>query len=374
MPAISPNADADIEQTLQQQVCEAHQQQQPLCIIGGDSKSFYGREASGEEIHTSAHCGVIDYDPAELVITVRAGTRLIEVQNLLASKNQMLGFEPPHFSATATIGGAVACGLAGPRRPYVGTVRDFVLGVKMLNGRGEILNFGGRVMKNVAGFDLSRLMVGTMGTLGLLLEVSLKILPQPKQEKTIRLSQAKQNDAVALFNQLAARPIPLSAAAWSNGETRIRLSGNEAVVEDVAKTIAKSIGGEVDSSAKDFWQQLREHELPFFHSANRLLRVSVPPGINLQGAQLGIYPNNAPPIIDWGGAQRWILCDADNDTDTLQKAVATQGGHVTVFRYGDRKHNIFQPLTETQRVLHTRLKRAFDPAGILNPERLYQDF
>ncbi len=349
--------DGNFEQELQQQVRDAYQCKRGLNIVGGSSKLFYGREAIGNDIHTTTHCGIIDYDPAELVITARAGTSISVLQERLLAQDQMLGFEPPKFIDSTTLGGVVAAGLAGPRRPYVGAVRDFVLGVKILNGRGELMRFGGTVMKNVAGFDVSRLMVGALGTLGVLLEVSLRVIPRPQIEKTLVLSKPKRDDAIAFFNQLAARPLPLSAAVWSDGEARIRLSGSAATVESTAK----SIGGDMDASLK-FWEQLRDHQLPFFHSECPLLRVSVPPA--------AVLPLGTDPcLVDWGGAQYWIA--SQTDIAPLRNIADKHGGHLTVFRHGDRQSTIFQPLVPAVHALHIKLKRAFDPAGILNFARMY---
>lgn len=350
-----------IENELQRQVLAANRARQPLNIVGGASKSFYGRAASGTAIHIGAHAGVLHYDPAELVITARAGTPIAEVEALLASENQMLGFEPPRFSAATTLGGAVAAGLAGPRRPFAGAVRDFVLGVKMLNGKGDIMRFGGEVMKNVAGFDIARLMAGALGVLGILLEISLRVVPRPQVEKTLVSRQPDAATAIDWFNRLAGRPLPLSAAAWWDGLARIRLSGSAAGVN----AAARAVGGEDDPHGGEFWQQLRDHELPFFRAELPLLRVSVPPAAALDADALG-----APQLVDWGGAQRWIV----GGSDALRTAVAEHGGHVTHFRHGDRQGDIFHPLTPTVHALHRRLKHAFDPAGILNSGRLYRDW
>ena len=377
----------NIEDHLQAQVLAANDERRRLNIIGGASKSFYGREAGGTAIHTAAHSGVVHYDPAELVVTLRAGTLVGELDELLRSKQQMPGFEPPRFSAATTIGGAVAAGLAGPRRPYSGAVRDFVLGVRMLNGKGEILRFGGEVMKNVAGFDIARLMAGAMGTLGILLEVSLRVVPLPAREMTVVLEQADAGEAIALFTRLAGRvdgrTVPLSAAAWLDGETRLRLSGSIAGVESAAA----DIGGEVDSGGDRFWQQLRDHELPFFGGGRPLLRVSVPSATELGMAglgagelgaaglgagELGAGESGAAQLVDWGGAQRWIAGEVD--IDSLRARVARHGGHVTQFRNADRQGAVFQPLEPAVHALHLRLKHAFDPAGILNHGRLYRDF
>jgi len=357
----SPTVSDSIEKNLQQQVLEANRSAHSLNITGGSSKSFYGREAVGTPINTGAHKGVVHYDPSELVITVRTGTRVTDLEELLALKNQMLGFEPPRFSSTSTIGGAVAAGLAGPRRPYAGAVRDFVLGVKVLTGKGEIMRFGGQVMKNVAGFDIARLMAGAMGTLGILLEVSLRIIPQPQTEKTLVLEQPNPIEAIAMMNRLAGRPLPLSAAAWQDGETRIRLSGSVVGVDSAARVI----GGEVDSLGHKYWQQLRDQELSFFRSTRPLLRVSLPAAAELRSLDV-------PQLIDWGGAHRWITSDID--IDSMRKIVAGHGGFVTGFRHVDRGGAVFQPLEPVVQVLHARLKHAFDPSGVLNPGRMYRDW
>jgi len=354
--------DADIESGLRRQVSEAHRARAPLCIAGGASKHFYGRVVDGAPLGIAAHCGVLRYDPAELVLSARAGTRLKEIEALLAANRQMLGFEPPCFSGAATLGGALSAGLAGPRRPYAGAARDFVLGVKILNGKGEVLRFGGEVIKNVAGFDFARLMAGAHGTLGILLEVSLRVIPRPQAERTLLLEQPNAADAIACFNRLAARPLPVSAAAWHDGAARIRLSASEAGVANAAAVI----GGETDPDGRGFWRRLRDHDLPFFAARRKLWRVALPPAAELPACAAG-----APQWIDWGGAQRWLA--GDFDRDALRADAAARGGHVTCFRHFDPRDALFQPLAPAAHEMHLRIKRAFDPAGILNPGRLYAD-
>lgn len=378
-------AAGDNEQPLRATVAEARAGGRRLNITGGGSKAFYGRAPAMDAapLSTAAHRGIAHYDPAELVLTARAGTPLAEIEELLAAENQMLGFEPPHFRGAggATIGGAVASGLAGPRRPYAGALRDFVLGVKILGGNGEVMRFGGEVMKNVAGFDVARLMAGALGTLGVLLEISLRVLPRPAEELTLRLEHAGPAAAADLFNRLAARPLPLSAAAWCGGESRIRLSGTAAGVARARE----EIGGEVDAGDGDFWARLRDHELDFFAGDGGLLRVSLPPASAWQPPDQLSTP--AAQLLDWGGAQRWLVSagDGGDGVDALRAQVARHGGHVTRFRHGgdgggdgDRDDGgdgeIFHPLPAPLMQLHRRLKRAFDPAGIFNPGRLYPDW
>ncbi|MEJ2685995.1 MAG: glycolate oxidase subunit GlcE [Gammaproteobacteria bacterium] len=338
----------------------AAEQATPLRIVGGASKGFYGRTSQGEPLSVLGHEGVIDYEPSELVMTARAGTPLQTVQDILAERGQMLAFEPPHFGAGATLGGAVACGLSGPRRPYTGAVRDFVLGVKIVNGGGETLTFGGRVMKNVAGYDLSRLMAGALGTLGVLLDISLKVLPTPRAEMTV-WREATVEQALDWFNAWAGQPLPLSAAAFDGARLYVRLSGTEQGIRQGHRRI----GGDTLSDADAFWASIREQHHGFFDDTRPLWRLSVPP--------------TAPPLdidgrwfIDWGGAQRWLLTDAP--VAQVRSATARAGGHATLFRRGDPAGAVFHELPPALAALQQRVKSAMDPAGILNPGRLYPDW
>ena len=331
----------------------------PLCIRGGGSKDFYGGPLRGDAFNVGAYRGIVDYDPTELVITARAGTPLAEIEAVLREQGQMLAFEPPHFGSNSTLGGCIAAGLSGPRRPYTGAARDFVLGVRMLDGAGNDLRFGGQVMKNVAGFDVSRLMAGSLGTLGVILEVSLKMLPLPATETTLCRAQTAA-EAIALVNEWAARPLPVSATAWTDGNLMVRLSGAAAAVD----AAAKKLGGEriPAEAAARFWQGIRGHTDPFFNGGQPLWRLSLKsttPPLNLPGAQL----------IEWGGALRWLATGAD--ARTVRAAAAFGGGHATLFRGGDKSTGVFQPLPPALLTIHRKLKQTFDPAGILNPGRLY---
>lgn len=351
--------DADLSQHLAEQVAEAAEISQPLNIIGGTSKAFYGRTPSGKTLETSDHRGIVSYEPSELVLTARAGTPIKEIRSLLAENGQMLGFEPALCNDRSTLGGVVAAGLAGPRRPYAGAARDFILGVKIINGNAEILSFGGQVMKNVAGFDHSRLMAGAMGTLGVLLEVSLRVGPVLQTEATLVLEHADSGQAIELFNRLAGQPLPLSASAWLDGISRIRLSGSEAGVTSAARRI----GGEVDGQCNAFWHALANHTLDFFTPDTRLLRASLPPAAPvLTGAET--------QLIDWGGAQRWVCGAADQE---FFDRVSVCGGHVDRFRGGDRQGEVFAALDPVSMQLHKNIKQSFDPKGIFNPGRLYKD-
>jgi glycolate oxidase FAD binding subunit len=312
---------------------------------------------------THGYRGIIAYDPTELVITARCGTPLREIEAALAENNQMLAFEPPHFGAGATLGGMVASGLSGPRRQAVGAVRDFVLGAVLMDGKGEVLHFGGQVMKNVAGYDVSRLLTGSLGTLGLILEVSLKVLPKPFAETTVRLAM-DQTQALQSVNAWGGQPLPISASAWHGGFLLVRLSGAQAAV----KAAQQKIGGEIVPQADALWMSLREQTNIFFtpsaDDASALWRFSLPsvaPAIDLAGDQL----------IEWGGAQRWLQSDADAAT---MRTVATRlGGHATLYRGGDKRVGVFHPLAPAVSKIHRNLKNAFDPAGIFNPGRMYND-
>lgn len=327
----------------------------PVAVVGGQTKKFFGRVSTGTPLDVSRHRGVVNYEPTELVITARAGTPLTQIEQLLASQNQTLGFEPPHYGPTATLGGTIACGLSGPRRPYAGAARDFVLGTKIINGRAEILHFGGEVMKNVAGYDISRLMVGALGTLGLLLEISLKVLPQPQRESTLAFALAA-SEALARMSAWAGEPLPVSAACYAGGILYIRLSGSEAAVRSARATLG---GDEIVNT--ELWHDLREHQLGFFQGEIPLWRLSVPPAAPLP-------PLSGAWLLDWGGAQRWLKTAAP--AQQVRDAAETVGGHATLFRGGDRAGEVFHPLATALAQLQRNLKRAFDPAGILNPGRI----
>jgi glycolate oxidase FAD binding subunit len=339
-----------------------------LRIRGGGTKDWYGQSLTGEILDTRAHSGIIAYDPAELVITAKAGTLLSEIEAKLDEHNQMLPFEPPHFGRAATLGGCIATGLAGPRRAAVGAARDFVLGAVVMNGRGEVLHFGGQVVKNVAGYDVSRLIAGSLGTLGLILELSIKVLPKPVAEATLKFAM-HATDAVRKLNEWSGHPLPLTASAWRNETLALRLGGAEAAVK-AAKT---SLGGEVVDAveADRFWCGLREQTDPFFAMIPRgaaLWRLSLPSiaePLQLPGANL----------MEWGGAQRWWITDADPQTVRISAKQA--GGHATIFRAGaeyDRAAGVFTPLPAPLMKIHRGLKAAFDPARIFNRGRLYPDF
>jgi len=349
----------DCSEALREAVEAAFARRKPLQILGSGSKSFFGREPMGDPLSVAGHSGVVSYEPSELVLSARAGTPLRQIEQLLAQNGQMLACEPPHFGPAATLGGTVACGLSGPRRPFCGALRDFVLGVRVINGKAEILRFGGEVMKNVAGYDVSRLMSGALGTLGLLLEVSLKVLPAPEVQASVawQLSQQRALDRV---NTLAGQPLPLSGACWEGGVMRLRFSGSQAGVD----AALQSVGGELisEDEASAYWRGLREQTLPFFAGAEPLWRLSVAPATAAL-AELDC-------LVDWGGGLRWLR--GDQDPKRMQSLAREAGGHASVFRGGDRHGEVFHPLAAPLLGLHKRIKAAVDPAGILNPGRMYE--
>ncbi|MDH5264160.1 MAG: glycolate oxidase subunit GlcE [Betaproteobacteria bacterium] len=341
---------------LAERVREHAARKAPLRIRGGGTKDFYGAPPAGEPLDVAGYAGIVAYEPRELVLVVKAGTRLAEVEAALAAEGQMLAFEPPRFGEAATIGGTVACNLSGPRRPYAGAARDFILGARIVSGKGEDLSFGGRVIKNVAGYDVSRLMAGALGTLGVLTELSFKVLPRPPAEATLafEMTEAQMIEAV---NRWAGQPLPLSATAWEAGVLRVRLSGAASAVA-AART---KLGGADVADGAAYWEGLREHRLPFFAGDRPLWRLSV--------AQTAapIAAGN-PQLIEWGGGLRWV--SGDLGTSPAREAAAAAKGHATLFRGGDRAAGVFHPLAPALAKIHRRLKGAFDPAGILNPGRM----
>jgi len=337
----------------------AHAEGSPLILQGGGSKTFYGNADEGEVLSTRALTGIVDYQPKELVLTARAGTPLAEIEAALAERNQMLAFEPPHFGGAATLGGSIATGLSGPRRPYAGAARDFVLGVRMIDGAGQPLRFGGQVIKNVAGYDVSRLMAGALGTLGLITEVSLKVLPKPAAETTLQF-ELDETAAIENMNRWAGQPLPLSATSWHPGLLTVRLSGAESAVH----AAQARLGGEWLHDAAAFWQRLRDQATPFFDKRPlwRLAVKPTTPPLNLGSAEW----------IEWGGAVRWLASDLP--AATLRDAAKTAGGHAALFRGTAPVDGAFAPLAPALLTLHRNLKQRFDPKGILTRGRLHPEF
>jgi FAD/FMN-containing dehydrogenase len=376
---------------------------EPLDIHGGNTKSFYGEPRRGEPLDMTDLAGISSYEPTELVVTARAGTPLEELEAVLDERGQCLPFEPPRFSAGGTVGGMVAAGLSGPARAMVGSVRDHLLGVTLINGRGELLSFGGQVAKNVAGYDVSRLMAGSLGVLGVICEVSLKVLPISPATATLRF-ECDGKHALDQFNRWNSRPLPISASSWHDGGLHVRLAGARAAVT----AACGALGGTVvaPDTAAQWWTGLRDHTAEFFRLSDAdvargesLWRLSVPPAtaaLDLPGRQ----------FIEWHGAQRWCRVTAAPDatpwtaatptpapapvplstaapapaavpankvSQMMREAAARVGGHATLFRGGDKSCGVFTPVSAALMRIHRGLKQSFDPAGVFNPGRLYAD-
>lgn len=344
---------------LQAHLQRYHDNKTPVQILAGQSKAFYGNPVEAEPLSVCEHRGIVHYEPTELIITARCGTPLREIEDTLSAQQQMLGFEPPHFADTATLGGCVATGLSGPGRPYRGAVRDHVLGMQIINGKAEVMRFGGEVMKNVAGYDVSRLLTASQGTLGIITEVSLRVLPKPEKEQSYRL-ELDESTAIRRINELSAQAYPITAACYDGQHLTLRLSGNEAAVNYAHK----QIGGDAVKNDILFWQQLREQQHPFFNRTQPLWRLSLAaatPPLEMKGRQ----------FIDWAGAQRWLI--TDDAPEKIRKQIDKLGGHATLFRHANNQP-VFHPVTGKLRELHMNLKLAFDPHCLLNPGRLYPDF
>jgi len=342
----------------------AHNDHSPLRIRGGGSKDFYGGMLAGELFDVAPYAGILAYEPTELYITARCGTSLAEIEAELAGKGQMLAFEPPHFG-TATLGGCIAAGLAGPRRQTAGGVRDFVLGVKLIDGTGQVLDFGGQVMKNVAGYDVSRLLAGSLGTLGLIAEATLKVLPRPVAEQTLCFD-FDAAESIARLNEWGGRPLPISASFWFAGRLFLRLSGAQAAVDAASRTLAQAGGKPIAAvDAAKHWISVREQSHPAFAGAT-LWRCALPSTAPLS-LEEGLQ------AIEWGGALRWYA----GEQPELRRASEALGGHAVLYRAAESKRCLdgaFAPLSPALLALHRRLKKSFDPKGILNPGRLYAEF
>lgn len=342
----------------QEHIREAALRKRPLRLRGGGTKDFYGCAGEGEILDTRGYAGIVAYEPTELVVTARCGTALAELERTLGAQRQYLPFEPPHFGAGATVGGCVAAGLSGPRRASAGALRDFVLGAKLVDGRGRVLSFGGQVMKNVAGYDISRLLAGSLGTLGLIAEVSLKVLPQPPMEATLELEMDSAG-ALERMNAWAGQPLPVSATAWHEGRLLVRLSGSESAIRAARQKIGAPL---FDGDPHALWRDIREQSHPFFAGPAPLWRLALPSTaapLELAGAQL----------IEWSGGLRWLR--SPDEPARIQAAAARAGGHATLFRAPAGEGERFAPLEEIGMRLHRALKKVFDPEGILNPGRMY---
>lgn len=362
---------ADLTNEFVAQILEASAHKNPLIIEGSGSKRWYGNGAeAGQRLGTSGHAGILDYDPAELVLTARTGTPIAELEKALAERGQMLPFEPPHYSPGSTLGGVIAAGLSGPARPYNGGVRDFVLGLHVIDGKGDLLRFGGQVMKNVAGYDVSRLMVGSLGVLGLITQVSLKVLPLPPSQSTL-LFEFSEAVAINQVNAWSAKPLPITGSVWSQGVLSVRLAGARAAVASAEQ----QLGGTKlpPEMAAKLWVDLQDQTHPFFESTQgsrggrQLWRLSVPAISPVIDANV---PGADAQLIEWGGAQRWLWTDAA--PEVMRNLARGLGGHAVQFNNQHAVGDVFDALPSALMAIHHRLKNTFDPHGVFNPGRLYR--
>lgn len=351
----------DISNELIARVAYASANNQPLNIIGGGSKRHLGRVPVGETLSVRNHQGIVSYQPVELVMTARAGTPISAIEATLAEQEQMLAFEPPSYSEKATIGGTLACNLSGPARPWAGSVRDAVLGIKLINGKSEHLNFGGQVLKNVAGYDVSRMQAGAMGSLGVITQVSFKVMPKPETSLTLVQAMDAQQ-AIKQMNLLSGKAKPLTAACWLNNKLYLRLSGAQSAVEGTIK----AWDGEILENDQAFWRSLKEQQLAFFthNFANNapLWRFSV-------NSNAKHFLSEHDWLIDWSGSQRWLR--GSHDFQALETMAENANGQVNLFCGGDRSGEVFHRQSPALQTIHQRLKSSFDPKNIFNPGRLY---
>ncbi len=355
----------DISEKLQKQIMDAARDNQALQIIGNNTKAFYGRKDIDQSenralpLHVAEHSGILDYQPTELTVTARAGTPLSEIIGVLSEHQQMLPFEPPVFDGRATLGGCVASAMAGPRRPWTGAVRDYLIGTRILTGAGKEIRLGGKVMKNVAGYDLFRPMAGALGTLGLILDITLKLLPLPEQEVSYCMD-ADADSMQQILRDLRRRSMPVSGASYHNEQFLLRLSGSTSSIDDATNYLP----AEMKETGMDYWQELNEHRLSFFDDNRPLYRLVVPAASTYETI-------SGECIADWGGALRWIKTSLQ--FDEVQQQTGELGGTASIYRNATVGEDVFSPLPEQLLDLHKRIKKVMDPAGVLNPGRLYRD-
>ena len=350
---------SDLTSELIAQVRDAVEAKETLAISAGCSKTFIGRQIETDRtIDVSGHTGIVSYQPVELVMTARAGTTLAEIESALAENNQMLACEPPRFGGKATLGGTLATNVSGPGRPWYGSIRDHVLGVTLINGESKQLRFGGQVMKNVAGYDLSRLQAGAMGGLGLMTEISLKVLPKPATTRTLKFTM-DQAEAIQRMNSMSGQPKPITAAYWSSGELFVRLAGAASAVD----ATAKSWGGEELASdvASALWSDLQDQQLAIFN-ADKVWRFSMK-------SSADVLPIEGDSLINWGGAERWYV--GDHSFDRMVALAESAGGQVSLYRGGDRTDEVLHPVNPSIQSLQQRIKASVDPQGVFNPGRAF---
>lgn len=350
---------SDLKQQLLEQVRDALSDKASITVRSGGTKEWLGRNVPTDRtIEVGGHSGIVSYQPVELVMTARAGTSISEIEAALDENNQMLACEPPRFNGLATLGGSLAANVSGPGRPWYGSIRDHVLGVNLINGEGDYLRFGGQVMKNVAGYDLSRLQAGAMGGLGLMTEISLKVLPKPATTRTLKFAMS-QSDAITRMNEMAGQPKPITAAFWHNNELFVRLAGAASAVN----ATAISWGGEElePDHATAVWSHLQDQQNDLFN-AQKVWRFSV--RSNAKAFEL-----DGDSLINWGGTERWYT--SDRSLEEMVSIAQAAGGQVSLYRGGDRSAEVMHPQAKPLQALQQRIKHSIDPNGLLNPGRVY---
>lgn len=352
----------DIKQSLIEQILNAKSERRKLNIVGRGSKKFLGRQVSASELSLAEHEGIVSYKPTELVLTARGGTSIAAIDQMLLENGQMLASDPPKFGGDGSIGGSLACNLSGPGRPWSGSLRDSVLGVKIINGSGDVLNFGGQVMKNVAGYDVSRLQAGAMGCLGVISEVSLKVMPRPEVSATVCVQLEQSSEALKVINSLCGTSIPITAACWVGGQQYIRFQGAGSAVEKAIKQIQSTYSAAIITDDAVFWEGIRDHSHAFFHKSSKLWRLSVNATAELK--------TDTNALIDWGGAQRWV--HGDGTLETMASMLDGGLGEASLLRGGNGSDEVFHPMDDVRQTLHKRLKSTFDPDHLFNPGRLYE--
>ena len=351
----------DSIQSIIDQVQSARSAGTKLQIMGANSKHFMGRNIECARLEMKQHTGIVSYQPVELVLTARSGTPLGEIEAVLAEQGQMLSFEPPQYNSEATIGGTLACNLSGPSRPWWGSVRDQVLGIRLINGKAEHLRFGGQVMKNVAGYDVSRLQAGAMGSLGIITEISFKVMPKPAFVMTL-VEDMDGDRAIKMMNSHSRQPKPLSAACWLDGRLYLRLAGARSAVESTAR----QWGYRELEDGNTFWRNLRDQQLEFFSGDIPLWRFSVK---STAAHHNSVADNDAQWLIDWGGSQRWLR--KQGELKEMESIAESMSGQVSLFKGGNRQSEVFHRQPEPLKIIQQRIKQTFDPDGIFNPGRLY---
>ncbi len=384
-------------------IIRAHAQEgRALAISGGDTRSGFGNAVEAEaRMRSIALSGIVAYNPGEMVMTARAGTPIAEVEAALAENGQMMAFEPMDHralmgtSGEPTIGGVFAANVSGPRRFVAGAARDSLLGIRFVNGKGEIVKAGGRVMKNVTGLDLVKLLSGSHGTLGFLTEVTFRVPPRAKTEETVVISGLNDAEAANAMAAAMALPVEVSGAAHLPLTVTWKFLGGELPEGEATVLRIEGLPGSVDARAdkllsamvpfghaarlgqtasRQLWQEIRD-VAPYADQTQRpVWRVSVAPDIGHQLVAALRLEAGVDAFYDWQGGLVWMRMEADPEADLLRRFVkALGGGHTTLIRApaGARAAiSAFHPEEEAVALLSRRVKESFDPAGILNPGKM----